>query len=466
MDILYTLGRESKWEDNELRYSLRSLAKYGKNIERIYIVGNWCPGFVNKDLVTFINCAQPYCDKFHNILYSVLYACEHSDISEDFLLSSDDHFYMQPTDFDNYPYFLKAVELPIANCLTGYQRHLFETRNLLQRHGYEFCNYAQHCNTHFVKSVLLAHKDIVQESFHLYKGVEATCLMLNMLMKDRPFESVVREDCKIRDNNPEEARKRIEHIDCFSIADQAIEAVEPILRKEFPEPCKYEISHSSCVVIPIYKERLSPGEEKSVDQTFSVLKGRSIFFFAPRSLDTSYYEERYGDTREIMLFDDSYFGSVSDYTRLLCSSHFYQRFAKYDYMLIVQPDCWLFKDKLDEYCALGYDYIGAPWPARKGVPKEGGVGNGGFCLRRIDKFIEICNTHTNTDNLPEDWFFCVCCSDDLNISPQKTAAHFSLEISPEFFYHKHGRVLPMGCHKPHRYSYDRFWKKLGVPYIG
>ena len=463
MDILYTLGKGSAWQDNELRYSLRSVEKYGKNVGRIYIVGDWCPGFVNRDKVTFIKCAQPYSDKFKNILYSIVYACENSDIAEEFLLSSDDHFYMQPTDFDNYPYWLKAEDLPSRDCITGYKRNLWETRCLLQKHGYGTANYAQHCNTHFVKSVLLAHKDIIEESYKLYKGVEATCLMLNILMKERPFKFTVREDCKIHEVTPgmtEEIKQR----DCFSISDRVITAVGPILKEEFQETCQYEVSFTSCVVIPIYKKMFAPGEERSVDQTFKILGKHPIFFFAPASLNTAYYKKRY-KKGVIKRFDDEYFKSVNDYTRLLCTPEFYEAFADYDYMLITQPDCWVFTDDLDRFSAMGYDYIGAPWPAKKGVPKEGGVGNGGFCLRRIKVFIDICKKRENTELLPEDWFFCVKCADDLKIAPVSVASHFSLEICPAVFYYKYGEVMPMGCHKPYAYSYNKFWKGLGVPNI-
>ena len=100
-----------------------------------------------------------------------------------------------------------------------------------------------------------------------------------------------------------------------------------------------------------------------------------------------------------------------------------------------------------------------------GVPKEGGVGNGGLCLRRIEPFIDICKTRQNTENLPEDWFFCVKCADALRIAPVPIASQFSLEICPAAFYYKYGEILPMGCHKPYAYSYERFWKGLGVPNI-
>lgn len=462
MDILYTLGKGSAWQDNELRYSLRSIEKYGKNVGRIYIVGDWCPGFINRDKVTFIKCEQPHKDKFKNILYSIVYACEHSDIAEEFLLSSDDHFYMQPTDFDDYPYWLKSDDLPSSDCISGYKRCLWETRCLLQNHGYGTANYAQHCNTHFVKSVLLKHKDIVEESYKLYKGVEATCLMLNILMKERPFQPTYREDIKVREPNVN-LKDVLKGRDCFSISDKAISAIAPILKEEFPDICEYEVSFTNCVVIPIYKEKFSEGEERSVDQTYKILAKRPMFFFAPASLDTSYYEERYSRIG-IKRFDDGYFKTVEDYSRLMETSEFYEKFVDYDYMLINQPDCWTFSDDLDYFCVLGYDYIGAPWPPMKGMPKEG-VGNGGFCLRRVRKFIDLCKKFEDKGTHPEDRFFCIDCKEHLNIAPMNVGAHFSLEHKPIQYFYRFGKVTPMGCHKPFRFSYNEFWKKIGVPDI-
>ena len=57
MDILYVIGKGSEWNNNELRFSLRSIAKYGKNIDRVFIVG-YKPDFVS-DEVTFIPCDDP-----------------------------------------------------------------------------------------------------------------------------------------------------------------------------------------------------------------------------------------------------------------------------------------------------------------------------------------------------------------------------------------------------------------------
>ena len=49
IDVVYILGDGSKWGNNEIKYSLRSLEKYGKNIRDVYICGNK-PYFVNNKI--------------------------------------------------------------------------------------------------------------------------------------------------------------------------------------------------------------------------------------------------------------------------------------------------------------------------------------------------------------------------------------------------------------------------------
>ena len=47
---------------------------------------------------------------------------------------------------------------------------------------------------------------------------------------------------------------------------------------------------------------------------------------------------------------------------MLLTADFYRRFTDYEYILIHQLDVFLFEDKLLEFCDMGYDYIGAPYP--------------------------------------------------------------------------------------------------------
>ena len=63
-------------------------------------------------------------------------------------------------------------------------------------------------------------------------------------------------------------------------------------------------------------------------------------------------------------FDHKYFESIQGYNNLLCSTEFYDRFKKYDFIVVSQPDvCLLEVNKMLELPSLmkEYDYIGAPW---------------------------------------------------------------------------------------------------------
>jgi hypothetical protein len=133
-------------------------------------------------------------------------------------------------------------------------------------------------------------------------------------------------------------------------------------------------------------------------------------------------------------------------------------------MLIYQLDCWAFADDLDYFISTGYDYIGAPWisiDTEKNTAKILKCGNGGFSLRRIDKFIEVCKNHeaeADNETIPEDVFFSNNCEKELKISPVEIGREFSFEVAPSLFFRMNNNKLPMGCHKPYLFDFKTFWK--------
>ena len=148
------------------------------------------------------------------------------------------------------------------------------------------------------------------------------------------------------------------------------------------------------IVLPIYRPRLEAEELAAVDRALAILRHGDWYLIAPQSLDTSFYEQRYG--KPIVRFPDAYFASVQSYSRLLLTDEFYAAFAKYEYMLITQDDVYVLRDDLPYWLSRRLDYIGAPWPGGHEVelsmsPRPGihghvlkaYVGNGGFSLRRI-----------------------------------------------------------------------------------
>lgn len=86
MDVVYLVKPGD--ENEELRFSLRSLAKNMPYVDRVFIAG-YCPAWVRN--VESIN-LEPLEDKFDNQAQSLRAACADGRISDDFVLMNDDHF--------------------------------------------------------------------------------------------------------------------------------------------------------------------------------------------------------------------------------------------------------------------------------------------------------------------------------------------------------------------------------------
>ena len=96
-----------------------------------------------------------------------------------------------------------------------------------------------------------------------------------------------------------------------------------------------------CIVIPLYKENPSELELKSVNRARQIFAGRDIFYVVPAGFNSSAY-----GYEAIFEFPTYYFQSLVNYSELCCLHDFYAAFQDYDYMMIYQPDCWVFEDSL------------------------------------------------------------------------------------------------------------------------
>ena len=245
MDILYIVGKnKSQWYDRELRYSLRSIERFGRNVGRVFVVG-FPPAYLSKE-VTTLRVDDPIDGVKHkNILACIDAAVKNLPISNEFLYSSDDHYYCKETDFDNYPIFCKGI-LPKEG-KTPYRKSLAETRELLELCGLSVFNFSWHGNTHFYKDVWLS-KDFQKlleiQNKCTTQGVEPTCLMLNYYNKRvKELDFVTRADCKMFDFTQDEMNVKITaDRECFS-SDDGIENrtwLADYLKQMFPKLSKYE----------------------------------------------------------------------------------------------------------------------------------------------------------------------------------------------------------------------------------
>lgn len=217
------------------------------------------------------------------------------------------------------------------------------------------------------------------------------------------------------------------------------------------------------IVIPVYYSEFSYLEKISFNQNMDILKKYDKYFVIPESLNVG-NDIKQKNVRVIKV-NDKYMKDLDSYSQMLCSSYFYNMFIKYDYILIAQLDSFIFKDEVIEFCKLGYDYIGAPWPGRVRVYTDNNVkllsvGNGGLSLRKVRSHIDLLERGVKRkEGMPEDVFWASQNSKSYKVAPEEVARKFSLEAKAEQYYRKNGNILPMGCHAWWKVSCD-FWYKI------
>lgn len=271
------------------------------------------------------------------------------------------------------------------------------------------------------------------------------------------------------------------------------------------------------VVIPVYKATLSDNERISLEQCARILGNKyDIILVCPNSLDVENYNiilKSFDICYSTCRFEDTYFQGIEGYNNLMISKCFYERFVDYQYILIYQLDAYIFKDELEYWCRLNYDYIGAPMINDSQTDDMSLSyyvgGNGGFSLRKISKFMDYFNgcrnvytpaqiakrinlwkkphtriflwilmcfgyhnkpltiSYRNRWSWNEDliWSQILAESNYSFRQPIQTeAAKFAFERYPSRLYSTISS-LPFGCHAWARYEYDTFWNNFIPKYL-
>ena len=215
--------------------------------------------------------------------------------------------------------------------------------------------------------------------------------------------------------------------------------------------------YTYCVVVPLYKTEFTDNEKYCLLSVKRNYDASIVYYICPQSLDTS---NIISDETHIVRLEDKWFKNIHEYSLMCLSSWFYERFSRYDYMLIHQTDAYTVKNDIDYFISLGYDYYGAPWGNVGWNRNRNGetcyVGNGGYSLRNIKRMIEIVNEipeniKTSSFN-NEDNVLCIMYSKLIKCCPIDIAYKFAWETA----YPQDKSILPSGFHKLWRYN-KKLW---------
>lgn len=195
MDALYILGRGSKHDNLELRLSLRTLDANGKDIDKVFIVGNK-PEWV-KDVIHIP--AEDTYQRMQNHASKVIKAIKNG-ISDDFLLMNDDFFMLKTFDAETYPYYVKG-ELEHADetreNFKTYQKVLNKTREYLLENGVKKpLAYNVHCPIRYNCKKFLKFEPLFEKVKFEDIGYSWRCLYGNTFIK----KAQVVKDCKYFDD--------------------------------------------------------------------------------------------------------------------------------------------------------------------------------------------------------------------------------------------------------------------------
>lgn len=252
------------------------------------------------------------------------------------------------------------------------------------------------------------------------------------------------------------------------------------------------------VVVPIYKSTLTTDDRLSLRRCFDILGEHTITAIKPETLDISAIMTEF-PLLKVENFAPNYFSSKIAYNALMLSDELYARFLEWDYILIYQTDAYVFRNDLDYWCSLGYDYVGAPWvvkpiyknPIYKLLSavksfyiklcggdsdrhvSRGKVGNGGFSLRKtsshliiMQRFKDVADYYISRSSYHryyEDVFMAVEAPhlDPTFKTPSvEVALNFSFDKNPEICLKLNRGVLPFGCHGFNKRKTKRFWAPI------
>lgn len=253
MDIVYIIGTGSKWQNNELRYSLRSIAKFGANLGEVYIVGDDLPHFVNPYSVTFIKACDITTNKpALNVYYKLCRLFKLTKV-ERFLLSSDDHFLHHPVDFDKWPLFYKGKEMPKYNSRgvgdKRYTKTMADTRTFMEQYALDLRYWEGHINKLYDRAVWEdLHNPVFGEGFAKAMlgteyGISCNSPMAALMHRKYPeLLTWYRKDIKLKHLNSDEDWDLISNDIAFSIYDSAIDnGVAAYLKELFPFKSRFEL---------------------------------------------------------------------------------------------------------------------------------------------------------------------------------------------------------------------------------
>lgn len=238
MDLLYVVGPDSGHGNRELRWSLRSVAKYARGLGRVVVAG-YPPEWLSEEVVRFPfpNAGKGKLRNQARALFAVVGAGAVGP--GEFAFGDDDVFLSAPLDLNALPFFCRSNAIPPLDRQTqggdAYRQLLANTRAALVENGYP----AVEAVGHAFRRLRTDEADEVRRLWDAAPdpGIELQAAFQNVRARRERVDFTRRQDIKMRAWDEDAVKSGM-----FSIGDQAFAdgRVLEWFETTFGTPCRFE----------------------------------------------------------------------------------------------------------------------------------------------------------------------------------------------------------------------------------
>jgi len=193
----------------ELRFCLRSIEKYLKDYNDIWIIGDKPSWLKNCKHISVKDSPYPRL-KENNIYRKIIAACENPEVSENFLFMNDDHFLLKPHIAPTFNYYHRGeLYASMVKNKGSYRATLNHSKKVLEERGLPPLDYDCHApiiynKKNFIKAFEgLVWKDWGYAIKSIYCGINK-------------IEGMYMTDCKISSNIPRDIKLKAQNREWFS----------------------------------------------------------------------------------------------------------------------------------------------------------------------------------------------------------------------------------------------------------
>jgi hypothetical protein len=242
MDIVIPFRSDlSPWQNNELRYALRSFEKHLKGIKHVWLIGNG-PEWISERVKIMHHPDRWQHNKDANIFEKMLAVAKNTEISDPFLFANDDHFLLKNTRAREIPNYYHNTLIEKVNAskkvIPDYPAKCLRTGIELTKLGKPILNYDIHVPMLMYKSQVIESLSSVD-----YKTEGVGLVMKSVYGNFFPFPSKPLEDCKIdKPESWQRIQERTAGRFCFSVGDRGLNLqMREYLNQLFPTKSSFEL---------------------------------------------------------------------------------------------------------------------------------------------------------------------------------------------------------------------------------